>query len=106
MPRGIPWDDLPRPYKVRTWETILEEKRLSSINSQDSINKNDIIPMKRDYQRDFTMISKRIAFGMICGSITGASFGIVDILRDAKAVSGKKKDAMIKVAKYAGLFAG
>ena len=65
---------------------------------------------ERNLINDAKAIVKRAAFGMVSGSIAGASFGFVDVLRDTKAMSQRKKVVTSKVLQYTykcgGIFAG
>ena len=41
-----------------------------------------------------------------CGSLTGATFGFVDVLRDSKIMMAKKSVATAKILRYTALFGG
>ena len=65
---------------------------------------------ERNTVNDIKAVIKRATFGMVSGSIAGASFGFVDVLRDTKAMSQRKKVVTSKVLQYTykcgGIFAG
>ena len=65
---------------------------------------------EKNLMNDAKAIVKRAAFGMVSGSIAGASFGFVDVLRDTKAMSQRKSVVTSKVLQYTykcgGIFAG
>lgn len=116
--KGIPWDNLPaRIGEKRESEATPSSLPNSSSSVQQSIdisfadNQGDGLPLdaeeeKRDYQKDAISVGRRVAFGVICGSITGASFGVVEILRDAKAMRASKSEATKKMLRFSGLFGG
>mmetsp|Transcript_12065 Transcript_12065/g.16510 ORF Transcript_12065/g.16510 Transcript_12065/m.16510 type:complete len:160 (+) Transcript_12065:10-489(+) len=96
MPRGIPWDDLPNRY------TEGKPKPAPPVSAS-----SEVETMKeRDFKSDFFDIGRRCAFGVVCGTITGATFGFVDVLRDPKSMTGKTSVATKKIFRYSYLFAG
>eukprot|EP01038_Epipyxis_sp_PR26KG_P012962 gene12962-17378_t len=94
--RRVPWDSLPSPY------------RSSSLPSQDlqQPKQEEDLSETRDYKKDAIEIARRTGFGVVCGSLTGAAFGAVDVLRDHKAMTGKANIATSKMIRFTGLFAG
>ena len=100
MPRGIPWDEL----------SLTREKKdapvLSSKPTEAELIENNDVDKPRNYYKDADQIGRRVAFGLICGSLTGLCFGTVDILRDTKAMTAKKSIATAKLMRYTGLFGG
>jgi hypothetical protein len=46
------------------------------------------------------------AYFVQCGSLTGATFGFVDVLRDHKMMSAKKSIATSKILRFTTLFGG
>eukprot|EP01041_Mallomonas_annulata_P005204 gene5204-10418_t len=96
MVRGVPWDELP----------VIYEKSRTTQDETAHVKEVEIIPEERNFLKDSQSILKRVAFGAVCGSLTGATFGFVDILRDAKALAAKKSVATAKVIRYTYLFGG
>lgn len=66
MPRGIPWDDLPTPFNRYKDRNVIHEPP-KVIKARDAENINVVEDVKE--------ISKRVAFGLICGGLTGLVFG-------------------------------
>jgi len=91
MPRGIPWDDL-----------LKDEKE-----DNNPAPKQEEVVEERDAQKDMKNIGKHFAFGLICGSLSGAAMGMVDVIRDPVAMAaGKKAVTTMKVLRYTTLFGG
>ena len=94
--RGVPWDDLPSRSgfgsKVVEISPVVEPP-------VEELNERDLII-------DLKSIAKRAAFGLVCGSLTGACFGFVDVLRDARAMSKNPKIATNRIVQYTGKFGG
>ena len=99
MPRGIPWDELPNVY----------HKDKGKLDNPLNVNippvEVDITPKEVDYSKDAVEIARRVAFGGICGSITGAAFGAVEVVRDPKMMKTGGNLATMKVLKTGGMFA-
>uniref|UniRef100_A0A7S3HI91 Mitochondrial import inner membrane translocase subunit TIM22 n=1 Tax=Spumella elongata TaxID=89044 RepID=A0A7S3HI91_9STRA len=93
MVRGIPWDQLPNRYEAKK---VVVKK----------VEEADAEPHKFDFAKDSVEVARRAAFGAITGSITGACFGLVEVLRDPGAMSGKKATGTKKVLRFTYLFAG
>lgn len=96
MTRGIPWDDLTKWFS--------EDKN----GPQTPVAPVEVNPTPREFdlKKDATEIGKRVAFGTVCGGLTGASFGAIDALRDTKNLTGNSKLVSQKVMRYTGVFAG
>ena len=64
MPRGIPWEELPRPYpyKSKPENQILDENKI--MQEADELNSKP-----RNYLQDFDQIGRRVAFGVIVSDI-------------------------------------
>ena len=102
MPRGIVWDELPRPYPHPANHSSKE-----NVEKQQTKKEIETIEVKeRNYARDFDQIGRRVLFGIVCGSLTGATFGTVEVLRDVKSISSKKSVATAKILRFTGYFAG
>jgi len=116
MPRGIPWDDLPAGIGERRENPPSSSSSSSALSlsqtPQDiNISAGEEITLnveeeERDYKKDAISVARRVAFGVLCGTMTGASFGAVEILRDAKGMRASKSEAMRKVMRFSGLFGG
>ena len=97
--KGIPWADLPAKHRGQHEYVPAAEPaaELGEIEERSPLN-------------DAKAILKRATFGMVSGSLAGASFGFVDVLRDTKAMSQRKKVVTTKVLQYTykcgGIFAG
>ena len=89
--KGIPWDDLPNKHKG-------EKTYVPPIKVQAS--EADVTKEERNAMGDLKALGKRGAFGLVCGGLSGAAFGFIDILRDAKAMSQKKSIATAKMFQY------
>ena len=98
MPRGIAWDTLPKWYT----NPLQKHDAQDAPVSKEPIDPN--APREVNFEKDMTAIGKRFAFGSICGGLTGASFGMVDALRDTKNLKGNSKLVSTKVLRYTGIF--
>ena len=98
MVRGIPWVDLHLNHDENNNQNI--------DNSKKDPDTNVSIEVERNWEKDLMSIGRRTAFGVVvlllyltiykslchyhhllniqCGSMTGAAFGTVDVLRDTK----------------------
>jgi hypothetical protein len=102
-PRGIPWDDL-SVFRDRSYGGVIERPPAPTPVDDGTASSQEQLP--RDLYKDADAIGRRILFGGICGSLTGACFGSVDILRDTKAMTARKNVATTKLLRYTGLFGG
>ena len=93
--KGIPWDELPDKHKA-CGKPI--DMPAAAIPVEE--------PEERNVMNDVKGIAKRVAFGGVCGSITGATFGFVDVLRDSKAMSQNPRVATARIMQYTGKFGG
>ena len=97
--KGIPWDELSN----KNYNSNKEPEVVTPIPIVNEID-------DRDFYKDISSISRRAAFGLVSGSLTGACFGFVDVLRDSKAMTKNPKVATKKVlqftAKFGCFFAG
>jgi hypothetical protein len=96
MPRGISWDQLPLPHEryrdddrakggtvstvtvpsqATDAEPLATEERCVASKRLDSYLYILILTCVRDIVKDLSNIARRGAFGLICGSITGATLG-------------------------------
>lgn len=71
-----PWDDLPNAVWNKRLTDAVNRKRnaeakLTLINEASS----EIIVKERNYFTELENIGRRAAFGLVCGGITGATFG-------------------------------
>lgn len=93
----------------------------------------ELVPHKFNASKDLLEVGRRALFGFVvcmnrhmycyltllinvehllfknapqCGAMTGACFGLVEVLRDPVLMSGKKMAATNKVLKFTYLFAG
>ena len=104
-PRGIPWDDLPKWFDGKAErERRAEQDRLESEGQ--STSSWDVSNREVNYKTDAIAVGRRVAFGAVTGVLTGATFGLVDALRDTKNMTGNSKLVRSKVFKYMGLFGG
>mmetsp|Transcript_34567 Transcript_34567/g.35242 ORF Transcript_34567/g.35242 Transcript_34567/m.35242 type:complete len:175 (+) Transcript_34567:161-685(+) len=91
---SVPWDELPNAYKKHQ---IARPKAETAI----------VKPAEdRNFLKDTEKILKRFTFGLVCGSLTGACFGFVDVIKDPKAMTAKKIVATQKVLRHTYLFGG
>jgi hypothetical protein len=97
MPRGIAWDELPKWFAENKDEAIAQATKPAEV---------DMANREVDFQKDALAIGKRVAFGVVCGAVTGASFGAIEALRDTKNLTGNSKLVTQKVLRHTGLFAG
>ena len=124
--RGTSWDDLPRHYNKghkivyssssSNNNSNSTSSNSNSNNSNSSINTNDttnsvsdpIIEAGKplDWEKESKALFKRVMFGGTTGGMTGVAFGIVEVMRDVKAVSAKKSVALAKVVRSTVMFAG
>ncbi len=95
--RGIPWDDLPNRIKKPSYNPSNIELVFKNNDLSDDEN-------HRDFKKDLTKIGKRGLFGLICGTMTGFCFGVVDIVRDPKAIKTKSIEASKKLFRYSSTF--
>jgi len=95
----VPWDDLPGTWKRKNNEQHHARSEVTVAVPNDA-------PIARNYVQELESIGKRIIFGAICGTIAGASFGFVDVLRDGKIMTSKSKIASAKIIKYSLSFGG
>jgi hypothetical protein len=71
----IPWDDLPSA----AWNQKLNEQdesrrlKLQPVLSESATNEPEI--KERNYMHELDSIGRRFAFGLVCGGLTGATFG-------------------------------
>jgi hypothetical protein len=94
--KGIPWDDLPDKHRGIT----------STTETHVNIPSPQVELEERNPINDTKLVLKRAAFGLVCGSLTGACFGFVDVLRDAKAMTQSPKVASKRIMQYTAKFGG
>jgi len=95
MSRSIPWDDLPIIYRKHVpQKTAIQEEVLMKP------------PEEKDVVKDFERVLKRSTFGLVCGSITGACFGFVDVVKDPKAMKAKAVVVTQRIFRQTYLFGG
>jgi hypothetical protein len=116
--RGQSWDDLPRHYNKGQkiiYSSSSTDNNSNNNSNSDISNKSDVIgnsdqiteagkPL--DWEKESRALLKRVMFGITTGGMTGVAFGIVEVMRDVKAVSAKKSVAIAKVVRNTGMFAG
>jgi hypothetical protein len=121
--RGVPWDNL--EHSLDSFRG--KGKHQEEVAAAPEVEK---APHKFDFATDIVEVGRRITFGVVvgieritkfvtfpidqnfdfiatqCGSITGACFGIVEVVRDPAAMRGKRAMATSKVTRFTYLFAG
>ena len=69
-----PWDDLPGAvWNKRLTDAEKRNREVKSAHINESLS--EIVTKERNYLQEFEGIGRRSLFGLVCGSITGATFG-------------------------------
>ena len=103
-----PWDEL----HSATWNQKLkdeEEKRrlkFKALKPVENEVETELVAKERNYTHELEAIGRRFAFGLVCGGITGATFGFVDVLRDPKAMTLRADVVSKKILRFSAYFGG
>ena len=93
-----PWDELDHPLKKKVY--VNTPVVPAAAPAAEEIDENMKI------QNDIKSIGKRMMFGALTGLLTGASFGVIDVLRDPKMMIAQRRTATAKVFRYGTYFGG
>ena len=116
MPRGIAWDDLPTPYNRFDKNRRIQPTTapVPTPNPEFTVigdgNEPPVELTSEEKMKQFMGNSKsvglRVAFGLVCGSITGMVFGTVNALRDSKGMTKRASIVTKQILRSSAGFGG
>jgi hypothetical protein len=104
MPRGISWDTLPNQFDP--YDKLSAKRKQETVAAPTTPAPQEHVERKFDLVEDLEAIGRRTAFGTVCGALTGASFGVMEVVRSPKMLTGKSSVGTQKIIAYTTRFAG